>query len=145
SRPHNLDLLSARRADAGASERRSPCPSLPRLPDRPSLEHLHKQAKGLLRDYRSGVPSAVERVRAVCPQRDAVALADAHFVLAREYGFASWPKLVHHVAGLHAAAPLAQFTELANDIAAACAAGDAGALERVNRRFGKSFGPEDLR
>jgi hypothetical protein len=91
------------------------------------------------------VPSAIERLRAVCPQQDSVALADAQFVLAREYGFESWPKLVHHVTGLHAAAPLAQFTELANDIVAACAAGDAGALERVNRRFGKSFGPDDLR
>ena len=49
------------------------------LPDRPDLEHLKKQAKALLRELR---------------QRDANAsLADALHALARDYGFASWPKL----------------------------------------------------
>ena len=86
-----------------------------RLPERPSLENLRKQAKELLRDYRGGVPASVERVRRVCPRSEAIALADAQFVLAREYGFDSWPKLVHHVAGLQPSAPLAPFTELAND------------------------------
>ena len=53
------------------------------LPDRPDLEHLKKQAKALLRELR---------------QRDANAsLADALHALARDYGFASWPKLKAHV------------------------------------------------
>jgi hypothetical protein len=53
------------------------------LPERPDLEHLKKQAKALLRELR---------------QRDANAsLADALHALAREYGFASWPKLKAHV------------------------------------------------
>ena len=53
------------------------------LPDRPDLEHLRKQAKALLRELR---------------QRDAnTSLADALHALAREYGFASWPKLKAHV------------------------------------------------
>ena len=59
------------------------------LPDRPHLDHLKKQAKALLRELR---------------QRDANAtLADALHVLAREYGFPSWPKLKEHVeaAGAH--------------------------------------------
>jgi hypothetical protein len=109
------------------------------------LEHLRKRAKELLRDYRGGESSAVQRVRAVRPKADAIALADAQFVLAREYGFESWPKLVHHVAGLQTPAPLEQFAELANDITAACAAGDAEALARVNRRFGQSLSADDLR
>src|SRR5262245_35108332 len=116
-----------------------------RLPERPSLEQLRKQAKGLLRDYRGGVPAAVERVRSLRPRSEAIALADAQFVLAREYGFERWPKLIRHVTGLQAPDPLAQFAELANDIAAACAAGDADALGRVNRRFGQSLGPDELR
>jgi hypothetical protein len=54
------------------------------LPDRPDLEHLKKQAKALLRELR---------------QRDANAsLADALHALARDYGFASWPKLKAQVA-----------------------------------------------
>ena len=53
------------------------------LPDRPDLEHLKKQAKALLRELR---------------QRNANAsLADALHALARDYGFASWPKLKAHV------------------------------------------------
>jgi hypothetical protein len=116
-----------------------------RLPERPSLENLRKQAKELLRDYRGGVPVAVERVRSVCPRSEVIALADAQFVLAREYGFESWPKLVHHVASLQPSAPLAPFTELANDLVAACAANDAEALGRVNRLFGRSFGQDELR
>lgn len=53
------------------------------LPDRPHLDHLKKQARALLRELR---------------QRDANAsLADALHALARDYGFASWPKLKAHV------------------------------------------------
>lgn len=53
------------------------------LPPRPDLEHLKKQAKALLRSMR---------------ERDATAtLADALHALARDYGFASWPKLKTHV------------------------------------------------
>ena len=77
--------------DAG-SERRA-------LPDRPSLEQLRKQAKSLLRDARAGDTAALRRLTS--QQRDAhaehVSLSDAQLALAREYGFASWPKLVHHV------------------------------------------------
>ncbi len=48
------------------------------LPDRPSIEHLRKQAKRRRR-------------------RDNIALTQAQRELAREYGFASWPRLIHHV------------------------------------------------
>jgi len=72
-----------------------------RLPARPSLEQLRKQAKHLLRDVRAGDPDASARVRAILPRvvdgSSALALADAQFVLAREYGFHSWAALVHHV------------------------------------------------
>jgi hypothetical protein len=115
-----------------------------RLPDNPSLENLRKQAKGLLRDYRGGVPAAVDRIRALCPTREPVTLADAQFVLAREYGFESWPKLVHHVAALQPS-PLRQFAELAADLVAACAADDPDALGRVNRLFGRSLDRDGLR
>ncbi|MDR3703537.1 MAG: hypothetical protein P4L56_28065 [Candidatus Sulfopaludibacter sp.] len=54
-----------------------------RLPARPSLEQLQKQAKDLLRQYRADSATAT--------------LAEAQLVLAREYGFATWARLKHHV------------------------------------------------
>jgi hypothetical protein len=75
------------------------------LPPRPNLEFEHKEAKALLRRLRSGDPEALERARARHPDIDAsinassplnVKLADAQLVIAREYGFASWPKLVRY-------------------------------------------------
>ena len=53
------------------------------LPPHPNLEHLKKQAKDLLDELRQ--------------QNPGLQLADAQFALAREYGFASWPKLKAYV------------------------------------------------
>jgi hypothetical protein len=43
--------------------------------------------------FADGDPAATERVRTHW-HKDTFTLNDAHFVLAREYGFDSWPKLV---------------------------------------------------
>jgi ankyrin repeat protein len=69
------------------------------LPERPSLEQLRKQAKDLLRAIRANDAGATTRLRAQAPRptRQAVTLADAQFVLAREYGYESWAKLKRHV------------------------------------------------
>ena len=70
------------------------------LPANPSLEYERKEAKALLRQLRAGDIDGVSRVRAAHPvalrDRSAAALrlSDAQHVIAREYGFASWPKLV---------------------------------------------------
>ena len=74
------------------------------LPPRPSLEFEHKEAKALLRRLRAGDPEALARARARHPAIDASArlrLADAQLVIAREYGFTSWPKLVRYFGDLH--------------------------------------------
>jgi ankyrin repeat protein len=63
------------------------------LPPKPNLEHLKKQAKQLLEDFEQGHPAAVERFPLVASPK----LADAQHAIAREYGFASWPKLKEHV------------------------------------------------
>src|SRR5687767_8678341 len=74
-----------------------------RLPARPSLEQLRKQAKDLLPLFRAGDAGAVQRFRDAIPRFAAAdppgdaPLADAQFVLAREYGFRSWAELVRHV------------------------------------------------
>ncbi|HKE27115.1 MAG TPA: hypothetical protein VKB88_32395 [Bryobacteraceae bacterium] len=71
----------------------------PRLPARPSLQRLQEQAKDLLRQVCAGDPSAVNRPRAILPALgDSVALADAQFTLAREYGLENWAGLKHFMA-----------------------------------------------
>jgi hypothetical protein len=72
------------------------------LPSAPSLEYERKEAKALLKQIRAGDEHALERVRSVHPvslrdrRPDQLKLADAQHVLAREYGFASWPRLVDY-------------------------------------------------
>jgi uncharacterized protein len=63
---------------------------MPDLPARPDLEQLRHQAKDLLRDARAGDAGASARITAVS---DTVTLASTQLALAREYGFASWPRL----------------------------------------------------
>jgi hypothetical protein len=75
------------------------------LPSRPSLELEHKRAKALLRQLRGGDPDALARARARHPALDTsspqlIALADAQLITAREYGFASWPRLVRYFEAL---------------------------------------------
>jgi hypothetical protein len=75
-------------------------PTVP-LPERPSLEQLKKQAKLLQRAVRSGHPKAVAMVAEHQPNGAAAetfSLGSAQFVLARSYGFASWPRLRKHIA-----------------------------------------------
>lgn len=75
------------------------------LPSRPNLEHLKGQARTLQRQVRTGDRTALEVVRAFHPRSAAVEttaapfpLADAQLVVARQYGFPSWPALRRHLA-----------------------------------------------
>ena len=72
------------------------------IPPRPSLEHLQKQAKDLLRLLERGQPAAIKRARAVASFRPGARpnIADAQHVIAREHGFAGWPKLRDHLESL---------------------------------------------
>jgi len=88
---------------------------VPELPQRPSLEYLRKQAKRRKRER--GVP-----------------LSQAQHELAREYGFDSWPRLVHHVhasglEGIERALVLGDVAALAD----ALRADRAAAIARVGR------------
>ena len=67
------------------------------LPARPDLEQQKKLAKELLRAFRAADGEAVARVRSELPDKQEISLADAQFVLAREYGFASWRELKDHI------------------------------------------------
>jgi ankyrin repeat protein len=80
------------------------------LPSRPNLEQLKNQAKDLLKAHDSGDAEALQRIQASHPdysnasedqiRATKLSLSDAQLVIAREYGFASWPKLKEHVESL---------------------------------------------
>jgi ankyrin repeat protein len=137
------------------------------LPARPNLEQYKKQAKDLLKAYKSGDPAALRRVnylygdhyrdhyqaeraltwdelRAKVEQRlrrfgklpdsepgsAKFVLADAQFLIAREYGFESWPKFKKHIEAIaRKNSPVSKF-ESAVD---AVITGDAATLERLLR------------
>src|SRR5579859_1698750 len=76
------------------------------LPERPDLVQLRRQAKELRDSARRGETGAVERFvrqRGTAPE-NAVTLAAAQLVIARELGFASWPRLKAAV-DAHATSP----------------------------------------
>ena len=71
------------------------------LRDQPDLDQLKRQAKELLEDLRRGSEAAVAEVRTHYRGAHAgtFALHDAQLVIARSYGFDSWPKLRAYVDG----------------------------------------------
>lgn len=73
--------------------------------ENPDLDQLKRQAKELLDAYRSSWPDAIDEVTAYhsTATPESFALHDAQFVLARSYGFESWPKLKAAVEGVTAA------------------------------------------
>src|SRR5947208_1575436 len=82
------------------------------LPARPNIEHYRKRAKAIVKAGTSAT------------------LAEAHFQIAREHGFASWPKFAKHIDGLtRARSPISRFEKAVDAIVA----GDAATLARLLR------------
>jgi hypothetical protein len=83
------------------------------FPQRPDLEQLKTLARELQHAYNSGEPAARQRFALHLPAalsrqfltkgRRQAPLAQAQTVLAREYGFSSWPRLRQHVEQMRAA------------------------------------------
>jgi ankyrin repeat protein len=73
-----------------------------RLPERPDLDQLKRQAKELLAAFAAGEAEAAAEVNRSYRDPDPAqfALHDAQLVLARSYGFDSWPKLKAYVEGV---------------------------------------------
>jgi uncharacterized protein (TIGR03067 family) len=77
------------------------------LHSRPNLQHLRGQAKELLNSLRDRNPIAAQTFKLHLPSAQSMAeneifaagfrLADAQSAIARKSGFASWPRLAHHV------------------------------------------------
>jgi ankyrin repeat protein len=82
------------------------------IPARPNIEHYRKRAKALVK---AGA---------------APTLTKAQFQIAREHGFASWPKFAKHIEGLgRARSPISRYERAVDAIVA----GDAAALARLLR------------
>jgi hypothetical protein len=83
------------------------------LPPHPDLDHLRRQAKDLLEAFREGDATAIAEVQAHYrgATSAAFALHDAQLVLARAYGFDSWPNLKTFITGRR---PLIKPGELAS-------------------------------
>jgi uncharacterized protein (TIGR03067 family) len=83
-----------------------------KLPPRPNLDHLRRQAKALLSALDAGDPEAITTMLKHLPAlkgmtagqiwRMQFRLADAQSAIARKTGFASWPQLSRHVEQLRA-------------------------------------------
>lgn len=81
------------------------------LPAAPRLEQLRKQAKQLLRAHRAhraGDAAATARIAAQVDRPTPPKLADAQFAIAREHGFADWPRLRAYVERAAAHGPALQ-------------------------------------
>src|SRR5438093_6360029 len=94
------------------------------LPPRPNIEHYRKRAKALVKS--GGAPT----------------LTKAQFQIARDHGFASWPKFAKHVEALtHARSPISRFEQAVDAIVA----GDARKLARLLREDPKLVHARSMR
>jgi ankyrin repeat protein len=97
------------------------------LPPKPNLEHLRKQAKTLLDDFETGDPLAINRFK-IQQITGVPKLADAQHVVAREYGFESWPKLKEHVEAAEMASTMAEVRDAFHK-------DDAAAVRQILERY----------
>ncbi|MEO7719048.1 MAG: ankyrin repeat domain-containing protein [Capsulimonas sp.] len=101
------------------------------LANAPNIAQIKKQAKDLRLAYQANDPDALQRIREHHPHFTTLSpsdlpptkftLIDAQLTIAREYGFASWPKLKKHVDGL----------TLAGKLKAAIDADDVASVKRM--------------
>jgi ankyrin repeat protein len=92
------------------------------LPARPNLEQYKKQAKDLLKNWKSADPKTKRK------------LADAQHALARDHGFDTWKGFADEIAWRTGAAEKAAIWKSAED---AVVAGDAKTLDRLLREHEK--------
>lgn len=80
-------------------------PQIRRLPEHPDLDQLRRQAKELLRAWEGGEAEAIAEAKRHWkgPLPEPLALHDAQLVLARAYGYESWPRMKAYIAGVSVA------------------------------------------
>ena len=125
------------------------------LPSAPDLAQQRKRAKDFLKAVRAGDREALARFRYGHPRytngadeviRAHAQLSDAQWVIAREYGFTSWPRLKQHIEALDREVEpcrpfetgLAYYRERAAGMLSVHGTGERNAL-RLVRRFHPGF------
>ena len=114
------------------------------LPARPNLEQYKKQAKELVKAWKTGDSVTLTRIREHHPhlsgrsdadlRRARFTLADAQFIIAREHGFDSWPKFAAQIGSMMGQAPSSEIWKLAER---AVVGGDASTLDALLRDHGE--------
>ena len=114
------------------------------LSTRPNLEQYKKQAKELVKAWKTGDSVTLTRIREQHPrlsassdadlQRARFTLADAQLIIAREHGFESWPKFAAHIESMTGQARASEIWKLAER---AVVDGDASTLDALLRDHGE--------
>src|SRR5262245_46250537 len=108
------------KTDSSKKTQSKPVVAKKQLPANPNLEHLRKQAKVLLHNYKQKDAQAVAGFRTL-KLEGAPKLSDAQHLVAREYGFESWSMLKKHIsteaAAMNEAVRLARNTFRDDDVA----------------------------
>jgi ankyrin repeat protein len=112
-----------------------------RISAHPNLDQLKRQAKDLVRAFHAGDPVALAEVHAHYRGADSTtfALHHAQLVLARAYGFASWPRLKAFVESLTGTSRLIKPVEFEStqsswDTIVAASTGDSEMLRKLLER-----------
>jgi hypothetical protein len=110
-----------------------------------TLDNLRREAGRWLKALRKDNPQARERFEHAYPKHTArPVLRDVQHALAREHGFDNWKELrlaVQQAARSRTSEPYEQAARNFVD----AYKGDAGALVRLNRHYGRSFSFDDLK
>jgi hypothetical protein len=110
-----------------------------------TLDNLRREARRWLKALHLNQPEARERFERACPKHNATpVLRDMQYALAREHGFENWKELKLAVQQAASSRTAEAYEQAARDFAGAYK-GDAAALERLNRHYGRTFSFADLK
>lgn len=110
-----------------------------------TLDNLRREAKRWLKALREDNPEARERFERAHPKHTITpVLRDVQYALAREYGFENWKELKLAVQQAARSRTREAYERAARDFVEAYS-GDAAALDRLNRYYGRTFSFADLK
>jgi hypothetical protein len=110
-----------------------------------TLDNLRREARRWLKALREDNPEARERFERAYPKHTGTpVLRDVQHALAREHGFENWKELKLAVQQAARSRTSEAYEQAARDFVDAYR-GDAAALERLNRHYGRSFSFADLK
>lgn len=109
-----------------------------------TLDNLRQHARRWLKALRQDDPDARERFQRAYPKHTGTPiLREVQYALAREYGFDNWKELKAAVQQVARSRTISAHEQAARDYVDAYG-GDAAALDRLNRHYGRSFSFDDL-